>query len=431
MNEAPTTIDRAAVEALYEEVVGDGTKGVPDELVGCTLGELARSGRNVLREGAMPALVLKERALAGNLAAMAEYCRRHGVLLAPHGKTTMAPQLMRRQVETGAWAITAATPAHLRVYRRFGIGRILYANPLVESGTIRWLAGELERDPDFELLCLVDSVAAVELLDDGLRETGRVGVLVELGYPGGRCGARDRETALRVAAAVDAAPTLTLRGVECFESLLSRDDTPDGLARIDAFLEAARGVAEVLRAGSSLAAAEEMLVSAGGSSFFDRDVRAFVADWDDATVRVVLRSGCYITHDSGFYELVSPLAGRAVGEPALEDAIEIWSSVLSRPEPELAILGMGRRDAPTDMGLPVPRQVLRRGAEVPTAIGSATVRSLNDQHAHVVVGADAELAPGDLVACAVSHPCTAIDKWRLLLVVDDEYRIVDAISTFF
>jgi D-serine dehydratase len=38
---------------------------------------------------------------------------------------------------------------------------------------------------------------------------------------------------------------------------------------------------------------------------------------------------------------------------------------------------------------------------------------------------------GDLLACGISHPCTAFDKWRLIPVVDDDYTVVDAIATFF
>ena len=57
----------------------------------------------------LPVLVLHEDALAHNLAAMAAWCERERLLLAPHGKTTMAPRLFRRQLDAGAWGITVAT----------------------------------------------------------------------------------------------------------------------------------------------------------------------------------------------------------------------------------------------------------------------------------------------------------------------------------
>jgi D-serine dehydratase len=36
-----------------------------------------------------------------------------------------------------------------------------------------------------------------------------------------------------------------------------------------------------------------------------------------------------------------------------------------------------------------------------------------------------------MVAFGIGHPCTTFDKWSLLMLVDSEYRVVDAIRTFF
>ncbi len=70
----------------------------------------------------------------------------------------------------------------------------------------------------------------------------------------------------------------------------------------------------------------------------------------------MLRSGCYLTQDLGKYQRVSPLGGRRDPSESLrlENALEGWATVLSRPEPELAILGRGKRDLPYDADLPVP-----------------------------------------------------------------------------
>ena len=56
---------------------------------------------------------------------------------------------------------------------------------------------------------------------------------------------------------------------------------------------------------------------------------------------------------------------------------------------------------------------------------------MNDQHAYLRIPEDADLEVGDLVGSGISHPCTTFDKWRLLLTVDDGYRITGAIRTFF
>src|SRR5215472_15794310 len=141
----------------------------------------------------MQVLVLREAALRQNIESMAAYCAAAGVLHAPHGKTTMAPQLIARQIAAGAWAVTAATIAHAQVYRAFGVPRVLIANQLTERGAAEWLASELAADPGFDCYVYADSVAGVALLAGAaaaVRPGRPLKVLVELGYPGGRAGCR-------------------------------------------------------------------------------------------------------------------------------------------------------------------------------------------------------------------------------------------------
>jgi D-serine deaminase-like pyridoxal phosphate-dependent protein len=105
--------------------------------------------------------------------------------------------------------------------------------------------------------------------------------------------------------------------------------------------------------------------------------------------------------------------------------------VLSRPEPELAFADFGRRDAPFDQGLPIPRVVRAVAGDAPRPADGITVTALNDQHAYLALPADDPLAPGEWVGCGISHPCTAFDKWRYLPLVDDDYRVTGAITTYF
>jgi D-serine dehydratase len=416
-----TPYDRAAVAAIADQEIPVGAKGWPAEATGMPASAVGAAGWRVL-DGDLPfpVLVARESALAHNLEAMRAFCEQSGALLAPHGKTTMAPQLFARQLDAGAWAMTAATPAHLRVYRHIGISRIVLANQLVEPSAIAWVARELDADPELELLCLVDSPAGVTLLDEGLAAAGaerELPVLVEIGMAGARAGCRSTAEALAVGRAVAASPRLRLAGVEGFEGL-----APD-LPAVDAFLDDLAAALGALQDAGLLG--PDALVSAGGSSYFDRVVQRF------AGRRLVLRGGCYLTHDDGIYARTSPLDGRAEGEAKrLRNALEVWSVVLSRPEPGLAITSMGRRDAGFDRDLPTPTMACARGAEQPRPL-AAEVLELSDQHAHVRVDPTDPLAVGDLVGCTVSHPCTTLDRWRVIPTVDDDYRVIGALHTFF
>ena len=376
----------------------------------------------------LPVMLLKASALRHNVDAMAALCDRTGVYLSPHAKTSMAPQLVQMQLTAGAWAITAATTWQARVWRSFGVDRIILANELVEPGSIEWLAQEQRRDPDFDFYCLVDSVAAVKALD---RSPG-FKVLLELGLTGGRTGCRNETQALEVAAAVKGSTHVTLAGVECFEGIIHADKLDETLQSVDGLLGRIRTLTQELDGEGYFERAAEIVLTAGGSAFFDRVIEELGKRWGlSKPVRTVLRSGCYITHDAVHYHDASPMGSRIKGTDPLEEAFEVWGVVLSMPEPGLALLGFGKRDVPYDMDLPVPRYI-KRGREAAREFANkASIFSTNDQHAYLRLAADEDLRVGDLVGCGISHPCTAFDKWRLIPLVDDDYRVIDAIMTFF
>jgi D-serine deaminase-like pyridoxal phosphate-dependent protein len=404
---------------------------------------LAR-GRPSLRGGdfVLPLMVLRESALAGNIEAMADYCRAAGVLLAPHGKTTMAPQLLARQLAAGAWGVTAAMISQVQVFRSVGIPRIVIANEITDRAAIDWLAGELEADPEFDCYCFVDSVAGVVLLDEALQQHAarsddqniqpRLRVLVELGTPGGRAGCRGVEEAVAVARAVAEAPTLRLAGAAGYEGAVGHDDTEGTLSAIAAFCRDLRRLGEEL---AVMPGCEDgYLLSAGGSAYFDVVVAELTAS-HGGTLRptVVLRSGAYISHDHGFYQRVSPGARPGRPGPLLQPAFELWATVLSAPEPGLAIIGAGRHDVAFDQDMPVPLRIWRNGNDTADSAGAAgmVIISLDDQHGYLRLPPESELGPGDLVCMGISHPCTNFDKWRVIPVVDDDDRVIDAIHTFF
>jgi D-serine deaminase-like pyridoxal phosphate-dependent protein len=412
-------VDADALRRLGEERIDWRFKGMPADASGMTVAELAGERRDLFDGGFHPPLVvLDARALEHNLTTMRDWCARHGVRLAPHGKTTMAPRLFARQLDHGAWGITVAHFAQLRVARAFGVRRVLLANQLLDPAGLRWVAAELARAPEFRLLTFADSVRGVELMAAALRGAVRpVDVLVELGAPGGRTGARDLATAEAVASAVTAAKELRLAGVAGYEGAIGHDTTPESLAAVDRYLRDLRALA------GRLDLPGDAVVSAGGSAYFDQ-VADVLGD-----LNPVLRSGAYITHDDGFYREVSPLGRSGGNGTAFAPALRAWAQVTSRPEPGLALLTLGRRDVSFDQGLPEPQRVRHPDGTTSPARDSR-VTALNDQHAFLELGPDTRAEVGDWVGCGLSHPCTVFDKWQLLPVLDGD-TVVDLVRTWF
>ena len=433
-------------QALKDELarVLDGTtKGAPRATsagVPPSTADVGAQHWNLLREDLpFPAAVIRLPALTNNLQWMQRYAAEHGVLLAPHGKTTMAPQLFHLQLQHGAWGITVATVHQLRVCRRFGIQRVFLANQLIGRQDIHCVRDELSRDPDFEFFCLVDSIEGVDRLEQvAAPETGNpINVLVEVGIPGGRCGCRTLEEAVAVVDAAAQSGTISLRGVECYEGIVASHRTVEDPNRIDAFFALFGLVYDYCLTHHRFDRSGPTILSAGGSAYFDIVARV-LGDLADGDTHVLLRSGCYLTHDSGFYSRLGERfdvrsAEHGDAGMGLQPALEVWGQVQSVPESGLAIVNVGKRDISHDIDLPCVRSRFRPGAhEAPVEPEDGwTVNALNDQHAYLSVPAGAEVAVGDLIGFGISHPCTTFDKWRLIWLVDDDYQVAGAVWTYF
>ncbi len=416
------------------DVLVDGTtKGIPSRIAPVRVSQIGRQRWNVLAgDCPLPVAVLRADIMAANSAWMMAFARLHDFSLCPHGKTTMAPALFKRQLADGAWGITVATAQQLWVCLRAGVRRIVLANqPIGRSVDTCFEA--LAAHPDLELYTLADSPQGLALLaaraarqPDG---SPALRVLVEIGSPGARTGCRDVAAAVALARAIAATPGLALAGVEAFEGVLP--DATAVSALLERVIESARAIDALGLFGA------EVVLTAGGSACFDLVVAAFRELALSRPVRRLLRSGCYLSHDDFSYAQAFDRIARErrVDLPAgaLRPALQIWAYVQSRPDPDKLLLTLGKRDVGYDSSLPQPVAWYRPTAmPVPMPIPTGcSITALNDQHAHMRVPAQSPFTVGDMMALGIAHPCTTFERWQLLLMVDEQFNVVDAVRTFF
>jgi D-serine deaminase-like pyridoxal phosphate-dependent protein len=418
------------------------TKGLPCEAGGIHLADIGERRWNLLRgDLPLPIAILRETALANNSRWMRQFLAQSGARLAPHGKTTMSPQLFARQLQEGAWGLTLSTVQQVRVARQAGVPRILLANQIVGRHELAYLFEELRADPGFELYVLADSAQGIERLREGAL-TAAIGrplpLLLEVGYAGGRAGCRDLEDVVTLGRLIKAAePLLALHGVEGYEGLHQSLSSAEGVPKVAEFLRFLVAAAQRLD-GQKLFAGHEVILSAGGSAYYDLASEMLQTAPLNKPACIVIRSGCYLTHDTGLYARLfeelrerSPVARCTSG--GFQTALEVWAYVQSVPEPGRAIINAGRRDVGHDAGLPVPLKYFRRSRDFEPVAAPADhkIVAINDQHAHMIFPSGDDLDVGDMVALGISHPCTTFDKWRLIYVVDDAYTAGSAIQTFF
>lgn len=409
---------------LHDPVLDGSVKGWPQ--VGLRASELG-AGELTVENLATPVLCVRKESVSANIAALAAWCLARETLLAPHAKTTMAPALLRRQLAAGAWGLTVADSRQARVALASGARNVLIANELIGATDLRWAAAWNAASgaglvPHADIWFCVDSLKGLELAEAAHRSCGGppLRMLVELGYQDGRCGVRTVPDAVALARAIADSGHLSLCGVETYEGLMPDAPHSPALARVDELLDRAASLAQQL---ASLVDDDEPILTAGGSAYFDRVVDrlrepASILGW-----RLCVRSGCYVTHDHGLYERLSP-SSRGADAPRFEPAIDVRSTVLSRPQNDRLILDCGRRNLSYDADLPI---VI---APHPAARDLRLV-ALNDEHAHVLATPRSELAVGEVLSLGISHPCTALERWRVVPLIDRAGDVIEAMPTYF
>lgn len=445
------------VQGILDLELDSTTKSIPIATGKVKLGDVGRQGWNVQNGDMMyPVLVLRDDYLRRNLLTIRDFAARNGMSLAPHGKSTVCPQIYIDQMETGGcWGITAATVQQASVVAATGVPNVLIANEIVGPANVRTLVALKRAYPETAFYSVVDSLATVEqLVRHGKPHLGggRFQVMLELGYSGGRCGARDAAAADKVVDAVLAnSDVLEFVGIECYEGTINLADPRETIVKVDGFLDFVCEYFKKCDAAGKFGLRQEVILTAGGSAYYDRVAEKFGAVRTKRT-RVVLRGGSYLTYDHGFYksklrDMVArgaKLDPKSVVSPQddFAPALEIWAMVQAIHDPGVAVLTMGIRDLPYDLGYPAPLRRYRDGklvesfvedgyADMSAAESVYAIVNSNDQHCYMRFPAGADLRVGDVIACGISHPCTAFDKWDVLYRVDGKFNVIGAIKTCF
>ena len=391
----------------------------------------ASPGAALVRDVSLPALVIHRDALEHNIAWMQDFVTRSGAVLAPHGKTSMAPALFRRQLEQGAWGLTLATAVQTCTAYAGGVRRVLMANQLVGRANMALIA-DLQADPSFEFYCMVDHPDNVAALGAFFAERGqRLNVMIEYGVVGGRCGCRTEDEVLALAQAIKAQPALALCGIEGYEGVIHGEHAVSGIRDFAASL--VRLALQLQREGAF--ALDKPIITASGSAWYDLIAEGFEAEAASGRFLSVLRPGSYVVHDHGIYKEAQccVLDRRSDLHEGLRPALEVWAHVQSLPEPGFAVIALGKRDVAYDAGLPMPLKRYREGVlpAVGDDVSACQVTAVMDQHAFMTVAPGTELRVGDIISFGTSHPCLTFDKWRTGCVVDEQFNVVEAIEITF
>lgn len=386
---------------------------------------------NIINEDVcLPAAVIKKAALENNIQWMQRYADTRGVSLAPHGKTTMTPWIFQQQQQAGAWAVGVGSAWQASIAMVSGVKRVLMVNQLVGKANMEVVSQLKAHYQDVDYLCCVDSAANAKTLSDFFSAKNQtLDILLELGVPGGRCGCRTTQQALALAETIATLPGLRLRGLELYEGVLHGENPQP---KVEALLREAAALACQLEQYVD----GEFILTGAGSVWYDVVCNVWLEAKKPANCRVVIRPGCYITHDAGIYQQAQDelmardkVACDLGGD--LVSALELIAMVQSVPESDRAIVNFGKRDSAFDAGLPQPVAHYRAGKAVEFVPDAIETTGIMDQHAMLKLKPGADVQVGDILVFSTSHPCLTFDKWKALLLVDEGYNVLETLETAF
>jgi D-serine deaminase-like pyridoxal phosphate-dependent protein len=324
-----------------------------------------------------PALLIDLPAMERNIARMASFFADKQAKLRPHAKTHKCPIIAHKQLAAGnTVGITCAKLGEAEVLVEGGIKDILIANQIIGRQKIARLVA-LARHAD--VMVAVDNAANVDDLSAAAVAAGAsLRVLVEVNIGMNRCGVEPGEPALALARRVAEAKGLRFTGLQGYEGHLVMHPDPDerrarALEAMQTLVAARRYIED---AGLPIA-----IVSGGGTGTYY--VSGTVPGVDE------IQAGSYVFMDTKY---------RSVGID-FECALTVLATVISRPNPLVAVTDAGAKVLTSEFGMPEAKGI----------DGVAGLR-LSEEHGKMTFeAANSSLKVGDKIEFFVSHGCTTIN----------------------
>jgi D-serine deaminase-like pyridoxal phosphate-dependent protein len=304
----------------------------------------------------------------------------HGIANRPHIKTHKIPALAKQQLEAGAAGITCQKLGEVEAFVEGGIADdiLVSYNIIGEAKTERLM--ELSRRVGRLAVVLDNEVVAKGLSDAARRHDGTVRFLVECDTGFGRNGVQSPEEALDLARRAMVMPHMQ------FEGLMNYPNGDKTAAYFDRALELFRN-----------AGIPVPVVSGGGTPALSR-----VGQFPMTTEH---RAGTYIYNDCMMV---------TVGAATWDDcALQVRTTVVSRPTPNRAILDAGSKVLTSD-------QYFMKGHGRIVEYPEARIVQLSEEHAMVDLSDCAERPGiGDVVNVIPNHCCVVSN------MVDEVYGMRD------
>jgi 3-hydroxy-D-aspartate aldolase len=327
-----------------------------------------------LSEVDTPSLILELDAFERNLDRMDASLAGKPIKIRPHAKSHKCPEIALRQIKRGAVGVCCQKVSEAEAMVDGGVPDVLIANEVVGAPKLKRLAALAKRA---RIAVCADDEGNVAELDDAARAAGvKLDVLVEVNVGANRCGVEPGEPALRLAQAISRLKNLRFAGLQAYQGAAQHlRKVEERRAAIEKACALVRETTELLE---DARIACERVTGAGTGTYLFEAVSGVYHE---------LQAGSYIFMDVDY----SKNEWTESGIPRFEHSLYVWTTVMSRPAPERAVVDAGLKASSVDSGMPRVAEVA--GAEYVKISDEHGVLRLDDG-VRLAVGNKLKLIPG-------------------------------------
>ena len=328
-----------------------------------------------LAEVDTPALLLDLDAFERNLDRMDAALAGSTISLRPHAKSHKCPEIALRQIKRGAVGVCCQKVSEAEAMVDGGVADVLIANEVVGGTKLKRLVALAKRA---RVAVCADDPGNVAALDEAARAAGvKLDVLVEINVGANRCGVEPGEPSLRLAQAISHSRNLRFAGLQAYQGAAQHlRKVEDRRAAIEAACARVRETTELLEDARIKC---DKVTGAGTGTFLFEAMSGVYHE---------LQAGSYIFMDADY----AKNDWTESGIPRFEHSLFVWTTVMSSPAPERAVVDAGLKASSVDSGMP-------RVAEVE---GVEYVKA-SDEHGVLKLGDKARLALGDKLKLIPGH----------------------------
>ena len=283
-----------------------------------------------------PALLIDLDAFERNLTQMADAVAATDLRLRPHAKTHKCAVIALKQMALGAVGVCSQKVSEAEALVHAGVPDVLISNQVVGTGKLVRLAG-LARSARVGVC--VDHAENAATVSAAAASFGvELEVLIEIDVGANRCGVSPGEPAVALARTVDELPGLRFAGLQAYQGRAQHvRNFEERRAAIEA---AASMVTETTHALRAAGLTCDTVTGAGTGSY---RFEAASGVFDE------LQAGSYIFMDADYARNLDE-SGSPTSE--FDHSLFIYTTVMSTPSPDRAVVDAGLKAMSVDSGLP-------------------------------------------------------------------------------